>query len=138
MSIRTRISPLSGEEVAFLLRPENAELHEAYGDALAGLHGEAARYSGSWYFVSVPDEAEALAVLEEDVARLAASPGLVARMRANVCVVQKLKEAATRDGLTDEVRAAAADLMQSLAIESEALYFSEGEPRAAARRTAAG
>ena len=137
MSIRTHIAPLSASELAFLRRSGNVELHEAYGDALATLHGLAARYSGAWYFVMVPDEAEALAMLEECISSLASAPSLVARLRANAEVVKALRDAAAREGLTDEVRDAGAGLMQALASESEALHSTEAD-RFASSRAAAG
>lgn len=137
MTIRPRISPLTWEEIAFLRRPENADLYEAYGDALAGLHGFASRYSGSWYFVRIPDEEEALERLAEDAARLSSVPSLCARMRANDAAVLEIRDAALRDGLTEAVREAATDLMAAFIAESEALSSSETEFRAS-RRVAAG
>jgi len=135
---RIRISPLSLKEIAILRRPENAGLHAAYGAALAGLHGLAARHTGSWYFVAEPDEDAALEMVSDDVARLGSSPFLAARMRANLDAYHRLRQFAFRnDGSTEEVREVATRLMHAFADEHATLYSSEGAAFEA-RRAAAG
>jgi hypothetical protein len=136
MSFVTRIVPLSAAELDFLLRPENQDLHEAYGDGLAALHGLAARYAGFWYFVTEPDEGDAIASVENSADSLAPAPALAARMRANLAFVKAFGQAAAREGLTDEVRSAGTELMHALVDESEALYGRGGNQLAAPRAAA--
>lgn len=116
------VSPLTLGEKAFLRRTENEDLLYHYLGALVSIHGLAARYTGSMYFVMVPDETEALEILNGHITALEAVPGLARRMRGNAAACHALRKWACRVGDTTEVREAAARLMQECSDEREWLY----------------
>jgi len=116
------ISPLSVGEREFLRRAGNETLLYSYLAALAHLHGLAARYTGSMYFVMIPDEAEAVEMLNAAITPIEAVPPIAARMRRNVAAYRSLKDWAYREGDTGEVREAATRLMHECSDEREWLF----------------
>jgi len=125
------ISQLSGGEKAFLRRKGNEDLLYHYTGGLVSIHGLAARYTGSMYFVMVPDESEAIEILNRHVSALKAVPGLAKRMRSNAAGFALLRDWAARAGDTAEVREAATRLMHECSDEREWLYTADVDACAA-------
>lgn len=119
--------PISAGQREFLRRPENQRLLHACSAALATLHGLAARYTGSMYFVMVPDEAEAIGMFRDRLAQLASVPHLAATIRRNFAAYEALRTQAAQDGLTEQVRESAMRLMHGFSDENLALFASDAD-----------
>jgi hypothetical protein len=97
------LAPLTPADIDVLYRPGAEDVQEAVDDALLMLHELFVRYTGSNFEIQVPDEARALDLLDQALARLPVDDPHRRGLLQDRAAYELLRDTYERDGPSPDV-----------------------------------